>query len=62
MDIAELIVKAVAALLSIGALLLVLYFINKKAMKKAERMHEEFLNLEDKQKRIDKENKKLKKK
>ncbi len=46
MSIEELIVNVVAALFSIGAILLVLYYINKKALQKAKRMNEELKKLE----------------
>ncbi|MFP4567729.1 MAG: hypothetical protein ACLFN8_02175 [Candidatus Woesearchaeota archaeon] len=48
----ELIVKIVSAIFSIGAILLVLYYINKKALKKAERMNEEFMRLEGEQEKL----------
>ena len=54
MSFEELVVKLVAAAFSIGAILLVLYYINKKAMKKAQRMNEEFEKLEFEQKEIEK--------
>ena len=59
MSFEELIVKVVAAVFSIGAILLVLYYINKKAMQKAERMNEELKRLEAEQKEIEKKNAKL---
>jgi hypothetical protein len=62
MEITELIVKVVAAIFAIGAILLVLYFINKKAFKKAQRMNEEFKRLEAEQKEIETQNKKLERK
>ena len=62
MELTELLVKVVAAVFAIGAILLVLYFINKKALKKAQRMNEEFMKLEAEQKEIEEQNKKLEKK
>jgi hypothetical protein len=62
MSFEELLVKVAAAVFSIGAILLVLYYINKKAMKKAQRMSEEFAKLELEQKEIEKKNAKLQKK
>ncbi|MCC7574628.1 hypothetical protein KO361_03485 [Candidatus Woesearchaeota archaeon] len=52
----ELIIKIVAAVFSIGAILLVIYFINKKALQKAKRMNEEFMKLEKDQEKIKKSN------
>lgn len=62
MTIQEVIIKIISALFSIGAILLVLYVINKKALKKAQRMNEEFTKLEAEQKEIEKQNKKQEKK
>lgn len=49
MTIEELLFKILAAAFSVGAILLVLYYINKKAYKKAERMNEELKKLEKKE-------------
>ena len=59
MSFEELIMKVVAAVFSIGAILLVIYFINKQALKKAKRMNEEFKKLEAEQKKIEKDNEDL---
>lgn len=49
MSLAEFLVNITSALLSIGALLLILYYINKKALKKAKKMNEELKKLEKEQ-------------
>jgi Flp pilus assembly protein TadB len=57
MSLEELLVKIVSAVFSVGAILLVLYFINKKALEKAKRMNEELMKREEEQKEIEKANK-----
>ena len=57
MELQELIFSIISALFAIGAILLVIYYINKKALKKAHRMNEEFKKLEAEQKEIEKKNK-----
>ena len=58
MTIQELLIRILAAAFSIGAILLVIYYINKKAYKKAQRMNEEYQKLEKQQKEIEKQNQK----
>jgi uncharacterized protein YoxC len=59
MMIEEILVKVGAAILSIGAILFVIYYINKKAYKRAERMNEEFKKLEAEQDVIARQNEEL---
>ncbi len=61
MILEEFLVKIGAAILSIGAILFVIYYINKKAYKRAERMNEEFKKLEVEQEVIAKQNEELEK-
>lgn len=61
MAVEELLVKISAAILSLGAILFVIYFINKKAYKRAEHLNEEFKSLEAEQEVIARQNAELEK-